>query len=85
MYDTEMIVATEKPDLVDEVSDTLFYMGWADIGADVATLTAAKFRIVKMEKGAGSPTVWTRLYAGSTDLYTQIWANRASLIYNFKK
>jgi hypothetical protein len=80
VFDNELFMAGEKPDLIDEASVTLYYMGWIELGA-VAT-NVANCRIVKMEKVLN---VWTREYAEGNISKTAVWDDRATLTYAFEK
>lgn len=69
-----------KADLIDEVSDTLYYFGFLEVGGTEAT---ASCLIIRMQK---TGTVWKRQYpAGNAFLKDQIWNDRATLTYQFKR
>jgi len=64
------------PQLIDEVSNTLTYVGYAlTVGADQGS---AVWKIKKIEQIG---TVWYVQYANGDDQYINIWNNRSILNY----
>lgn len=65
-----------NPQLIDEVSTTLYYLGYAlTVGADQSK---AVWKIKKIEQIG---TVWQIQYANGDDQYQNIWNNRSILNY----
>jgi hypothetical protein len=60
----------------EEVTDSLIYFGEAAPGASES---APIWRIKRLETVAGLTTV---LYAGGTNNFNSVWADRTSLIYS---
>ena len=69
------IVKDEFPTRIDEVSDTLFYLGWAELGSDEAD------PVWKIRKITLSGTVWRQEYAFGNQFYRYVWNNRYDLPY----
>ena len=69
------IVKDESPTRVDEVSDTLFYLGWAKstVNEDEPIWKIRRIQLV------GS--VWELKYANGNQYYRSIWDDRAILTY----
>ena len=66
----------EIPTKIDEVSDSLVYVGYVlTLGASSA---ASIWKIKRIQK---TGTVWEIMYADGDDLYDNVWSNRASLVY----
>lgn len=72
---TVFITKEESPTRIDEVSELLFYIGWAKQG----TLDdEAKWKIKRIYK---IDTVWYMEYADGNEFYDNIWDNRSTLTY----
>lgn len=65
-----------NPQKIDELSDTLVYIGYALVSG--ANPASAAWKIKKIEKVG---TVWEFTYADGDDLYDNVWNNRYSLNY----
>jgi len=66
----------DYPQKIDEATDTLVYVGFAQVQGQDPSL--ALWKIKKIEK-IGS--VWEITYADGDEQYDNIWNNRASLNY----
>jgi hypothetical protein len=83
MFDSDILIAVQTPDLVDEVSSTLYYLGWTDIG--ISATSEAKFRVARMQK---TGNVWQKMWANGSRRYDQVWDDRADgakITYTFRK
>ena len=69
------LVKDEFPTKIDEVSKTLFYLGWAVLGADEGD-TVWKIRRIQQ---VGS--VWEQRYAYGNQFYRYVWDSRSDLPY----
>ena len=76
LYESSILQANAIPDIVDEVTDDLAYLGYLDHG------DLTKCLIIKAEK-VGSLT--TRTYPDGQLSYTSDFALRAGYTYQFKK
>lgn len=68
-------VRDEIPTRIDEVSDTMIYMGWGRPGANENSA------IWKIKRTYKINTVWYQEYADGNEFFDNIWANRSSLNY----
>jgi len=68
---------SDEPSRIDEISDTLLYIGYTR--ASIADENAPIWKIKRVSK-IGS--IWTIAYATGTDLYSNIWTNRLTITYN---
>lgn len=69
------ITKYEAPTLIDEVSDNLIYLGWADAG----TLESdPKWKIRRIRRIG---TVWDLKYANGNEFYRNVWNDRLTLTY----
>lgn len=84
----ETLEGDEKEPLrIDEISDTLVYLGYIrpvydqtkKANAFIADTTRPIWKIVKMEQ---TGTVWERTYADGDKLYDNIWDDRLGLPYS---
>ena len=69
------IVKDEFPTRIDEVSNTLFYIGWAILGEE----EDQPFWKIRRIQQVGS--VWEQKYAFGNQFYRSKWTDRASLPY----
>lgn len=69
------ITDVEPIPILDEVSDTLTYVGYAALGTDEG---APRWKIIRIQKIG---TVTKAEYADGNMVYDNIWTNRASLTY----
>lgn len=69
------IVKDEFPTRIDEVNDSLFYLGWAELGADENAPCWKIRRILKIGN------VWRQEYAFGNQFYRYIWTDRGTLPY----
>ncbi len=83
-FDTEgtdangRIIVLSRPEIptrIDEVSDTLFYLGWAELATDEGDLLWKIRRIQQV----GS--IWEQKYVNGEEFYRHAWDDRASLVY----
>lgn len=65
----------EIPTRVDEVSDTLFYLGFAELGTDE---DEPLWKIRRIQQ-VGS--IWEQKYVNGEEYYRYRWADRASYVY----
>lgn len=72
----EIVLARpEVPTRIDEVSDTLFYLGWAELA------TAEGDPLWKIRRIQLVGTVWEQKYVNGNEFYRNVWNDRASYIY----
>lgn len=72
----EIVLARpEVPTRIDEVSDTLFYLGWAEL----STPTSEPLWKIRRIQKVG--TVWEQKYVNGDEFYRYVWDDRASLVY----
>jgi hypothetical protein len=69
------VVRDEYPTRVDEVTDSLIYLGWAELGA---TVDDPRWKIRRIQQ-VGS--VWEQKYAGGEEVYRFRWDQRSMLNY----
>jgi hypothetical protein len=69
------IVKDEFPTRIDEVSDTLFYLGWAELN----TPESDSFWKIRRIQQIGN--VWYQEYASANQFYRNKWTERAILPY----
>lgn len=65
-----------SPQKIDEVSDTLVYVGYAMVSGANAAQAAWKIKIIEK-----IGTVWEIRYADGDELYDNVWNNRYSINY----
>jgi hypothetical protein len=65
----------ETPTRIDEVTNELFYLGWAEYGSDESD-PVWKIRRIQLVG-----TVWEQKYAGGEQEYRYAWSNRSMLNY----
>jgi hypothetical protein len=65
----------EIPTRIDEVSKSLFYLGWAELD----TLTSETYWKIRRIQQVGS--VWEQKYVNGNEFYRYIWDDRASYAY----
>lgn len=70
-----IIARDEEATRIDEVSDTLFYIGYAELG----TSEAANAWKIKRIQQVGN--VWEQKYAGGDRFYRYRWTERSLLNY----
>lgn len=70
-----------KADIIDEASDTLYYMGFVGVGAAV-NFDEANCYIVKFEK---TGNIWTKTYANGNRQKDKKFSLRTSYTYTFLK
>lgn len=75
-YETRIIDILRDADKIDQVSETLSYIGWHRPGS--STTSAAVWRIARRSQ---TGTVWSYEWADGNRNYDNIWDNRASLTY----
>jgi hypothetical protein len=72
----EIVLARpEVPTRIDEVSDTLFYLGWAEL----ATPTSEPLWKIRRIQQVG--TVWEQKYVNGEEFYRYVWDDRSSYDY----
>jgi hypothetical protein len=72
----EIVLARpEVPTRIDEVSKTLFYLGWAELATDESDLLWKIRRIQQV----GS--VWEQKYVNGNEFYRSSWTLRAGYVY----
>ena len=69
------IVKDEFPTRIDEVSDTLFYLGWAELGSSESD------PVWKIRRIQQVGTVWEQKYAYGNQFYRYKWSDRSVLPY----
>lgn len=69
------LVRDESPTRIDEVNDTLYYLGWAEYGS----VDSDPVWKIKRIQQVGS--VWEQKFAGGEQFYRWIWDDRSSLTY----
>lgn len=69
------IVKDEFPTRIDQVSDTLFYLGWAELGED----ESEPYWKIRRIQQIGS--VWYQEYAYANQFYRYKWTERSTLPY----
>ena len=69
------IVKDEFATRIDEVSDTLYYLGWAELGADEGE------KVWKIRRIQQVGTVWEQKYAFGTQFYRYVWDDRSIIPY----
>jgi hypothetical protein len=69
------VTSGEEAQVMDLVSDTVFYFGYAAIGT---VTTAAKWKITKLTIAG---TLISVTYADGNDSYDNIWEDRLGLTY----
>lgn len=83
-YDTEgtdahgreiSVIREEIPTRIDEVSENLIYLGWAEYGADE---NASVWKIRRIQKVG---TVWQQKYANGEQFYRHKWSERSLLVF----
>lgn len=83
-YDTEgtdahgrpsQIVKDEFPTRIDEVNDTLYYLGWAELNSDEDD------NVWKIRRIRQIGSVWHQEYAFGNQFYRYKWTERSSLPY----
>lgn len=83
-YDEIQRIATNPPDLIDEVDESTFYLGYLQAGrnADFTTIPPTPVYthalIIRIRKVGN---VWYREYAEGRPEYMFNWANRAAFNY----
>jgi hypothetical protein len=78
-------IKDKGPDLIDEVDSETTYLGYLPEGATIAEVTAGEANciICKINKsGTVTKTLWAD---GNTTRFNQIWNDRLTLTYDFKK
>jgi len=72
----EIVLARpEIPTRIDEVSDSLFYLGWAEL----STLESEPLWKIRRIQQVG--TVWEQKYVNGEEFYRHVWDDRATLTY----
>lgn len=72
----EIVLARpEVPTRIDEVSDSLFYLGWAELD----TLESETLWKIRRIQQVG--TVWEQKYVNGNEFYRYVWNDRASYAY----
>lgn len=72
----EIVLARpEVPTRIDEVSDTLFYLGWAELA------TPEDEPLWKIRRIQQVGTVWEQKYVNGEEFYRYVWDDRASYTY----
>ena len=66
-----------RADLIDEASDTLYYMGYLARGADDDT-SQANCYIIRYQK---TGNIWKKLYASGNMIRDKVFDNRATYTY----
>lgn len=66
------------PFRVDEVSTSLYYIGYLNIGASAPDENEPMWRIKRISQAG---TVWKIELADGDSSFTKVWADRALLIY----
>ena len=69
------IIKEEFPTRIDEVNDTLFYIGWAVLGSSESD------DVWKIKKIEQIDTVWKETYANGNQFYRNKWIDRDKLTY----
>lgn len=69
------IVKDEFPTRIDEVSDTLFYLGWAELGSSESD------KVWKIRRIQQVGNVWEQKYAYGNQFYRYKWNDRSILPY----
>lgn len=76
VFDSTIIQGALQPDIIDEVSDDVMFLGYLNNGSLSQAL------ICKLEKNG---TVITRKYADGNLITNSAWSDRANLTYLFKR
>jgi hypothetical protein len=69
------IVKDESPTRIDEVNDSLYYLGWAEYGA------SENDAVWKIRRITLNGTVWEQKYADGEQFYRHKWSERSILNY----
>lgn len=69
------ITKNESPNRIDEISDTMYYLGWGESGV---LDSEPKWKIKRIYK---IDTVWYQEFANGEEFYNNIWDDRSTLIY----
>lgn len=72
---TVVLSRPEVPTRIDEVSDTLFYLGWAELA------TPESDPLWKIRRIQQIGTVWEQKYVNGDEFYRYVWDDRASYVY----
>ena len=69
------VVRDEYPTRIDEVTDSLIYMGWAELGSDDDD---PRWKIRRIQQVGN---VWQQKYVGGEEVYRHRWTERSILSY----
>ena len=70
-----VLARPEVPTRIDEVSKTLFYLGWAELATDEGD---PLWKIRRIQQ-VGS--VWEQKYVNGNEFYRYIWDDRSGYVY----
>lgn len=70
-----IIVKSDAPTRIDEVSDSLYYLGWAKFGA------AEDQPVWRIKEISQSGSVWNQKYANGNEEFLNKWTERGIITY----